>query len=476
MTACALAKSLGRVIDIKLIESDEIGIVGVGEATVPTIRKYNHIVDIDEAEFLNAVQGTYKLGIVFEDWSEPGSKYIHAFGSPGQDHWAASFQHYWLSARDKGLAHDFGDYCLEAAAAFANKFAHREDNGLNYAFHIDATLYAQYLRKTAEAEGVERVEGRIVETNLNGESGFIESVSLEDGRIIEGDLFIDCSGFRGLLIEQGLQTGYEDWSHWLPCDRAIAVQTESVGPPIPYTRSIAHACGWQWRIPLQHRVGNGIIYSSRYMSDDEARELLLANIEGRVLTEPRVIRFRPGTRRSLWNRNCVAVGLSGGFLEPLESTSIHLIQQSVLHLIQMFPRDAFCGTEIAEYNRRMRFHIEHTRDFVILHYHATIRTDSPFWRQCRSMTVPETLTHRMQLFRESASVYPADGEFFGEPSWVQVLLGQGIEPSGYHPVVGMTTDDELRRTLTQIRTAVAQKVSSMPRHEEYLSRYCATAA
>ena len=468
---CAVAKALGRVLEITLIESDEIGVVGVGEATVPTLRQYNYIVDIDEPDFLRAVQGTYKLGIAFENWREPGSRYFHAFGSHGQDHWAASFQHYWLRARELGIAHDFDDYSFEAVAAFAHRFAHAKEGELNYAFHIDASLFARYLRKIAEAEGARRIEGKVVETRLNGESGFIESVTLEDGKVIEGDLFVDCSGFRGLLVEKALQIAYEDWSHWLPCDRAVANQTESVGPPLPYTRAIAHGCGWQWRIPLQHRMGNGFIFSSRHLSDDEARALLLADLEGKVLTELGVIRFQPGARRSFWSRNCVAIGLSGGFIEPLESTSIHLIQQSIMRLIRLFPHDGFNDSGMAEYNEQMRFQYEHIRDFIILHYHVTNRTDTAFWRHCRAMEIPETLAHRIALFSEGARACPALGEYFGEPSWVQVMLGQGIEPRAYHPIVGMTSEAELNETLTHIRNRIADAVSSLPLHQDYIAGY-----
>jgi tryptophan halogenase len=474
MVAALLSETIGKVVDIRLIESDEIGTVGVGEATIPPLVRYHKLCKIDEKEFMAAVQATFKLGIAFENWRDVNEDYIHSFGNTGVDHWTAGFQHLWLSGHRKGIASDYGDYCLELKAAEENKFAHLPKNGMNYAYHLDATLYAKFLRKRSEENNARRVEGKIVKVNTDPESGFITSLTLESGEDIEGDLFVDCTGFRGLLIEQTLHAGYEDWSHWLPCDSAVAVQTESTGPAIPYTRSIAREAGWQWRIPLQSRVGNGMVYCSRYISDDEAREKLLANIDGKLLTEPRVIKFRPGQRLKQWSKNCVAVGLASGFLEPLESTSIHLIQRNTMRMLRMFPHDRVVQADIDEFNRQARYDIETIRDFIILHYCVTNRKDTPFWRYCRSMEIPDSLAHRIRLFRETGRVFRLEGELFAENSWIQVMLGQGILPEQYHPVVDVMDDEELSRFLGEIKSNVAKTVSQLPDHEAYVEQYCSS--
>lgn len=472
MTAALLAKTIGKVVDITLIESDEIGTVGVGEATIPTLVRYHQLLDVNEQEFLAAVKGTFKLGIAFENWRDLNEDYIHSFGDTGRDHWTAGFQHFWMKAHERGIASDFGDYCLELKAAQENKFAHLPSPGINYAFHIDATLYAKFLRKFSEKFGTVRVEGRINEVNTHPETGFIESLTLDSGRTIEGDLFIDCTGFRGLLIEKTLHTGYEDWSHWLPCDSAVAVQTKSTSEPIPYTRSIARESGWQWRIPLQHRVGNGMVYCSRYITDDEAKETLLANIEGELLTEPRVIKFRPGSRLKHWRKNCVAIGLSSGFIEPLESTSIHLIQRGAIRLMQLFPLTGIRQSDIDEFNQQTKYEIEHIRDFIVLHYNVTNRQDTPFWRHCRNMDIPESLKHRIDLFRETGRVFRVPTELFAENSWIQVMLGQGIVPEQYHPVVDVMGDEELQRFLGDIKSTVDNTVAQLPTHQVYIDQYC----
>ncbi len=475
MVAALLSKTMGKVLDITLIESDEIGTVGVGEATIPPLVQYNQLCQISEPEFMAAVQATFKLGISFENWRDVNEDYIHSFGNTGTDHWSAGFQHIWMSGQRKGIATDYGDYCLELRAALESKFAHLPKNGLNYAFHIDATLYARFLRKLSEENGTARVEGKIVKVDTDSESGFITSLTLDSGKQVEGDLFIDCTGFRGLLIEQTLHAGYEDWSHWLPCDSAVAVQTESTGPAIPYTRSIAREAGWQWRIPLQHRVGNGMVYCSRYISDEDARETLLENIEGKMLTEPRVIKFRTGQRLKQWSKNCIAIGLSSGFLEPLESTSIHLIQRSVVRLLRMFPQEKIVQTDVDEFNKQSKFDIETIRDFIILHYCVTNRTDTPFWRHCRNMEIPETLAHRINLFKETGRVFRLHTELFAENSWIQVMLGQGIVPDQYHPVVDVMDDEELDRFLKQIKANVDSTVGKLPDHEAYIEQYCKVA-
>ena len=472
MAAAAISKILGKVLDITLIESDQIGTVGVGEATIPPLITFHQLLDIKEQEFMAATQATFKLGISFEGWRNVGEDYIHSFGDTGTDHWTAGFQHFWLKDRERGSTEDYGNYCLELKAAEQNKFAHLPKNGLNYAYHLDATIYAKFLRKFCGRYGVKRIEGKIVKVNTRSEDGFIESLMLDSGKIIEGDLFIDCTGFRGLLIEQTLKTGYEDWSQWLPCDTAVAVQTESVGEAIPYTRSIAHESGWQWRIPLQHRVGNGLVYSSPYISDDDARTLLLENIEGEKLTEPRVIRFKPGQRLKTWNKNVIAMGLSSGFIEPLESTSIHLIQRSVIRLMQLFPLQGIRQSDIDEFNRQAKIEIEHVRDFVILHYKVTNRQDSEFWRYCKSMPVPDSLAHRIDLFSDSARVFKVSNELFGENSWTQVMLGQGISPKQYHPVANVMSDQELTRFMQKIKSQVDKTVASLPKHQEYVEQYC----
>jgi tryptophan halogenase len=475
MAAATVSKILGKVVEVTLVESDEIGTVGVGEATIPPLITFHRLLDIKEQEFMAATQATFKLGIGFENWRDLDEHYIHSFGLTGNDHWTAGFQHFWLCDRERGSTVPFGDYCLELRAAQESRFAHLPKQGLNYAFHMDASLYAKFLRKFSEGFGARRVEGKVVKVNVRPGDGFIESLVLDSGQIVEGDLFIDCTGFRGLLIEQTLHSGYEDWSHWLPCDSAVAVQTKSVGEAIPYTRSIARESGWQWRIPLQHRVGNGLVYCSRYISDEDAKDLLLQNIEGERLTNPLQIKFRPGQRLKTWNRNCVALGLASGFIEPLESTSIHLIQRGIVRLMQMFPLRAIRQSDIDEFNLQTRAEIEHIRDFIVLHYKVTNRQDSPFWRHCRSMPIPDSLAHRIDLFRETGRVFKAPNELFAENSWIQVMLGQGIVPEAYHPVVNVMGQEELTRFMQGIRSKVEKTVASLPRHQVYVEQYCKAA-
>ena len=472
MAAASLAKLLGRTLDITLVESDEIGTVGVGEATIPTLQTLHELLKIKEQDFVRAVQGTFKLGISFESWRDVGEDYIHSFGWTGKDSWAAGFQHFWLKGRNMGVSREFGEYCKEWAAARRDRFAVLPNGGLNYAYHLDASLYAGFLRRMAEEHGAVRQEGRIDRVEQDPSSGFVTALRLRSGQRVEGDLFIDCTGFRGLLMEGALGVGYEDFGDWLPCDSAIAVQTESIEPPKPYTRSIAREAGWQWRIPLQHRVGNGMVFSSRHWSDDEARARLLANVRGRVLTEPRVIRFRAGQRREHWNRNCVAMGLASGFIEPLESTSIHLIQRSIIRLLQMFPYDGIREPDIAEFNNQMRFEIDNVRDFIVLHYHVTDRTDTAFWRECRDMEIPDSLRHRIELFRQAGRVFKVPTELFGENSWIQVMLGQGLTPEQYHPIVNMMSDAELERFLAGIHGSVEQLVGQLPAHQRFIDHYC----
>ena len=473
--ATAIARLIGTNLNVTLVESDAIGTVGVGEATIPPFRTLHHLLKIDEADFLSRVQGTFKLAIQFENWRDVGHDYIHAFGVTGQGCWAAGFQHFWLKAKALGFAEDYSHYSPELMAARANKFALLQQDGLSYAYHIDATSYAGYLREIAEKDGVTRVEGKITEVR-QAESGDISELVLESGQTVKGDLFIDCTGFASLLMDKTLGTEFEDWTHWLPCDRAIAVQTTSAGELIPYTRSIAHESGWQWRIPLQTRVGNGLVYCSEFMSDDEARDTLLGNLEGDVITEPRVLRFRTGQRVKHWNRNCVALGLAAGFLEPLESTSIHLIQRGVIRLLQMFPYNGIAESDRAEFNRQMDEEFRYIRDFIIMHYHVTERTDSEFWRRCRDMDIPDELQHRLDLFRDTGIVFEAERDIFRENSWIQVMMGQGIEPKSYHAIVDMMGDQELRQFMQIQRRKIDALLNQLPGHREFINRYCPTAA
>ena len=475
MTAALISKTLGKSLQITLVESDEIGTVGVGEATIPALLAFHALLDINEQEFMAATQATFKLGISFENWRNVNEDYIHSFGTTGTDHWTAGFQHFWHKGRERNLAGDYGDYCLELKAAQQNRFAHLPRTGMNYAYHLDATLYAKFLRKFSESFGVQRIEGKIVEVKTDTVSGCIQSIRLDSGADIEGDLFIDCTGFRGLLIGETLKVEYEDWSHWLFNDSAVAVQTESIGEAVPYTRSMAHSCGWQWRIPLQHRVGNGLVFCSRYLEDDEAKQTLLANIQGSALTQPRVLKFRPGQRRKTWHKNCVAIGLSSGFIEPLESTSIHLIQRGIVRLMQLFPTSGLAQADIDEYNQQARTEIEHIRDFIICHYHVTNRNDSPYWNACRNMDIPETLKHRISLFKENGRVFRVPNELFAENSWVQVMLGQGIMPHHHHQAADLMGDAELSRFLDGIKSTVDRTVAQLPAHHAYFKKYCGAA-
>jgi tryptophan halogenase len=472
MVAAGLAKCLGRQYEIRLVESEEIGTIGVGEATIPTLHFLHEILDLDEAEFIRATQATFKLGIRFENWRHIDEHYIHSFGRTGKPHWTAGFHHFWLEGRRRGMASDYGDYCFELRAAEQERFEALREGAINYAYHLDATLYGRYLRQYAEALGVQRIEGKIAQVLTDAATGALTGLKLERGDQVDGEFFIDCTGMRSLLLGETLGVGYESWAHWLPCDSAIAVQTTLVGEPVPYTRSIAHPWGWQWRIPLQHRVGNGLVYASRHVGDEEARQTLLANVQGEVLRQPRVIRFTPGQRHDVWKLNCVALGLSSGFLEPLESTSIHLIQKGLTRLVQMFPSGGIYQSDIDEYNRQTRVAIEGIRDFIILHYHVTNRTDSAMWRACREMAVPESLRHRIQLFRDTARVNISADELFAENSWVQVMMGQGIVPAAHHPITRQMDDRALGDFLGEIRKDVARKLMQLPRHQAFIDRYC----
>ncbi len=480
MSAATLAKVLRGKVEIRVVESEEIGIVGVGEATIPMIQRFNAVLGIDENEFVRETMGSFKLGIEFVNWGKLGDRYIHGFGKLGQELWTVDFHQYWRKMAAQGKAKDLGEYSITQMASKANKFMRpRTDLGtspladITYAFHFDAGLYAKFLRRFCEKLGVTRTEGKIAHTHLRADDGFIESVQLESGEKIEADLFIDCSGFRGLLIEQALQTGYEDWTHWLPCNRALAVPCESVSPLTPYTRSTAHKAGWQWRIPLQHRTGNGHVYCSDFISDDEAAAVLLANLDGKALADPRPLRFNTGMRKKMWNKNCVAVGLSSGFMEPLESTSIHLIQSSIAQLIAFFPTTEFNAKDIDEFNAQARFQYERIRDFIILHYHANARTDSPFWQRCREMSVPDTLKEKIELYQSSGRIFRFNNELFTEVGWLQVMHGQGIRANGYHPLADLIDEAETHEYLESVRTVIERCVEVMPTHAQFIAENCA---
>jgi tryptophan 7-halogenase len=480
MAAAALARTLEFPVSIQLIESEDIGTVGVGEATVPHLRAFNDTLRIDEVEFVRAVRGTFKLGIQFVDWGSIGSRYVHGFGTIGHEYRGLPFHQYWIKLQQQGRAQDIGEYSLNTAAAPLGKFISGATDvpktsplsQVAYAYHFDAGLYAQYLRRYAEARGVKRIEGEIIDVGLRGADGFIESVTLKSGLRVAGELFIDCSGFRGLLIEQALKTGYDDWTHWLPCNRAVAVPSEKTGPATPYTRSTARTAGWQWRIPLQHRTGNGHVYSSAHLTDTAATETLLANLDGRALAEPRVLKFTTGRRRRMWNRNCVALGLASGFLEPLESTSIYLIQSGIARLIHMLP-DRHMSTALQErYNAEAAFEMERIRDFLILHYCATQRRDSEFWKYCAHMSIPSELEEKIRLFRDSGRFYRSADEMFALTSWVQVMIGQHIMPGGYHPLVDAVPERELVQLGESVRGVISACVAAMPEHEQFIARCC----
>lgn len=477
MAAAALSKVLPPHCRIRLVESDEIGTVGVGEATIPMIKLYNSALELDEAEFMRETQGSFKLGIEFVDWGGLGESYIHGFGTIGQDLGLVPFHHYWLKQRQAGKAAELDAYSINTWAARHDRFMHATIDRPNsplaqiaYAYHFDANLYARFLRKYAEARGVQRIEGKIVDVGLDPESGHVTHVTTDRGDMVEGQLFIDCSGFRGLLIEQALQTGYEDWTHWLPCDRAVAVPCVGSGEITPYTRSTARSAGWQWRIPLQHRIGNGHVFCSQFISEDEATATLLANLDGEALAEPRVLRFVTGKRKQVWNRNVIAVGLASGFMEPLESTSIHMIQTAIARLTAFFPHAGIQQPDVDTFNRHVNEEFLSIRDFLIAHYHVTQRDDTPFWNHCRTMDVPASLQRKLDLFASNGRVFRENNEVFAEASWIQVLYGQGIRPTGYHGLVDALPEEKLAEFLGNVRGVIDNCVKAMPGHRAYIER------
>ncbi|NJC32941.1 tryptophan halogenase [Sphingomonas jejuensis] len=482
MTAALLARLFKGLYDIRLIESEEIGTIGVGEATIPAIKTYNDLLGLDENEFLRRTQGSFKLGIEFVDWLRPGSRYVHGFGVIGKNLEWLRLHQFWLKQRAAGSTVPLDAYSINTAAPPAHKFMRARTDmpaspmgQIAHAFHIDAGLYARFLRDYAEARGVRRREGRVASVQQDGTTGFVRAVAMDDGEVIEADLFVDCSGFRGLLIEGALSTGYEDWSHWLPCDRAVAVVSPRTDFP-PYTRATARPAGWQWRIPLQHRTGNGHVYSSRHMDDDTAERILLVNLDGDPLVAPRRLRFTTGRRKLAWNRNVVAVGLAAGFIEPLESTGLHLIQSAVIRLVRLLPDAGFDPANIDEYNRQTQFEYERIRDFVILHYKATERDDTAFWRHVRDMDVPDTLARKIALFAANGRIFREDEELFAEESWIQVLIGQGILPRAHDPLVDVRSPADVAAYLENIRGVIDKCVALMPTHADYVAKTCAAPA
>jgi tryptophan halogenase len=477
MTAAALAKvNSPPQFTVTLLESDEIGTIGVGEATIPTIHWFNRLVDLNDADLLHETKATYKLGIEFVGWNGVGSRYFHPFGRYGGPHDASMFYHRWIRAKLAGAKRSHQDYSLTTRAAAAGRFAPPSNDPnsilatLGHAYHFDASLYAAFLRRRCEAKGVRRVEGKVARISQDPESGFITSLGTDREDVIEGDLFIDCSGLRALLIEGTLHAGFDDWSHWLPCDRALAVPSERVQDPIPYTRSTAHAAGWQWRIPLQHRTGNGMVYSSKFWSDEQAAAILKSNLDAPALAEPRPIRFLAGRRRQPWSKNVVAIGLSSGFLEPLESTSIHLIQSGIAKLLSLFPaRD--CHPETAEqFNRVFAADVESIRDFLVMHYHRSTGRPEPMWEYCQHMSIPDELAYKMRHFTQTGRIVLATDELFKEASWFAVMMGQGLEPTDYNPLLDTLSPEENQAHLSRIDQQIAAALGSMPRHEDHIRR------
>ncbi|MBT0585968.1 tryptophan halogenase family protein [Alteromonas oceanisediminis] len=484
MTAAALARTFTtQQYDVTVIESSDIGTVSVGEATIPNIRQFNQMLGIDENDFLRKTQGTFKLGIEFVDWFKPGSRYMHPFGPYGVALYGVPFHHYWLrqqhqtSANSRAEPLDLSRYCLEWAAAKDNQFCRPQQGSktplahLQYAFHFDAVEYARYLKNYALERGVKLIDDRFIAAQM-APSGDITALELAQSGKVEGDLFIDCSGFKALLIEKTLQVGYEDWRHWLPCDTAVAQTCESITELKPYTRATARPAGWQWQIPLQHRIGNGHVFSSRFMSDDEATQQLADSLPAKALSEPRTLRWQNGKRHKAWHKNCVAIGLSAGFIEPLESTGLQLIQSGISRLISLFPQHRCSDADRAAYNRYTDFEIERIRDFVILHYKATERDDSAFWRYCQHMEIPDTLADKIALYQSSGRIFRDNSEMFNEISWFSVLNGQGIQPQSYHPMANAIPAQELDNLMDKITQAIAAGKAQMPAHQDYISQQC----
>ncbi len=482
MAAAALSRFLNLSAQnrwsVTLVESEDIGTVGVGEATIPQIHLFNQSLGIDENEFVRATQGSFKLGIEFSGWGKPGESYLHAFGNIGRGLGLIPYHQYWLAHLAAGGASDLWSASPTAHAAKQHRFGRIADrpgappSGVAYAYHFDASLYAAYLRRYSENGGVKRIEGKIETVSVNSENGNINALTLADGSIIEGDLFIDCTGFRGLLIEGALASGYDDWSHWLPCNRAWAVPCKSVSPLTPYTRSTAREAGWQWRIPLQHRTGNGHVYCSDYISDDEAVQVLLDNLDGAPLADPRQLHFTTGKRKQIWKKNCVALGLSSGFLEPLESTSIHLIQSGIARLLSFLPQGEIVAADVDEFNAQSDFEFAAIRDFIILHYRLNGR-EGAFWQHCRTMDIPQSLSQKIALFSANGRITRHNEELFTELGWLQVMWGQGLRPDGYHPLADQLAPEQLKEFISLATRHAAHVAAQMPDHANYIAANCA---
>ncbi|MDI7775744.1 tryptophan 7-halogenase [Asticcacaulis sp. EMRT-3] len=475
MAAACLAKVFGRDnLSVTLVESDAIGTVGVGEATIPMINLFNHILGIDESDLIRETDATFKLGIEFADWHQIGHSYLHPFGAYGINMEGIGFHHYWLRLAQHEGAKDYGQFNMETLALRAGRCGPTATDlphiKLNKAFHFDAGLYAGFLRRYAEARGVTRIEGRVRDVQLDPASGDVAALALEDGRTIGGDLFIDCSGFAAVLIGKALGVEYRDWAEWLPCNRAVTVGCEPSGPPIPYTRATAREAGWQWRIPLQSRIGNGYVFCDAFLGEDEASEKLMARLDGKALAQPRLLKFTTGHRARIWEKNVIALGLASGFMEPLESTSIHMVQSTLARLMTVFPRttinphvrDKFNDEAIAEYAR--------IRDFLIAHYKLTGRDDTPFWEMCRNMAIPDSLKVRLDAFASDGLLLEYPFDLFKETSWFSVLMGQGIQPKSYHPLADALPRDEFLKRMTQLRRMIMQRAQGLPSHSAYIDQ------
>ena len=480
VAAASLAKFLGETVSITLVESDAIGTIGVGEATIPQIRRLNGMLGLDEAEFVRATKGSFKLGIEFNDWGQIGDSYLHTFGDPGIDLSGLKFHQYWLRAHlAEGSSASLWDYSLHNRAAYAHRFAPLEKvgrtqmGGLSYAYHFDAGLYAAHLRKFSEELGVKRQEGKVVEVTVDSEKGHIRGVTLESGESLSADLFIDCSGFRGLLIGGAAEVGFEDWSKYLPCNRAVAVACERTDPLLPYTKATAREAGWQWRIPLQHRTGNGHVYCDGFTDQQSATDRLIDGLDGEVIGTPKQLSFTTGRRKEFWSKNCVSLGLASGFMEPLESTSIHFVQSHVSRLLEYFPTNEFGPANIAEYNRVVGKEFELVRDFLVLHYKQTRRDDTEFWKHCRDMPIPDSLAHKMELFAETGHLYREIDDLFRESSWVQVMVGQGLVPRAYHRMADKISSDQLKQFLSDVSALIDKTVASLPTHAEFIAKNAA---
>jgi tryptophan halogenase len=480
MAASAISKLMSRIaVNVTLIESEAIGTVGVGEATIPQIQLFNRLLEIDEDDFMRRTQATFKLGIEFINWGRLGESYIHPFGSYGIDMEGIHFHQFWEKAKQSNPdLPSLSDYCLQAVAAERNKFTRPLNidrsplKKIAYAFQFDAGLYAKFLRELSEGYGVKRIEGKVTFVEQDSNNGYIKSLVLESGQVINGDFFIDCSGFQGLLIEKTLKAGYKDWSDMLPVNHAVACACTQNEDPIPYTRATAKEAGWQWRIPLQHRLGNGYVFSDKFLSAEAAEQELIGSLEGEPLADPKHLRFTTGHRKKFWDKNCLSLGLAAGFMEPLESTSIHLIQTGLSRLMAQFPDKDFNQKDIDYYNLRTEDEYIRVRDFLVLHYKASVRNDTPFWQYIQGMPLPDKLREKMELFQENGRIFREDNELFNETSWLAVMHGQGIRPKSYHPVADVLSDEEVAMRLADIHNSVVKSAEYMPSHIDYIRENC----